>query len=376
MAHNAFPMESMLLPVSNLPVNMIVTTPIANLYLQPGVIQHDPKYPSLSKNNPLLYSQLLYGECLFVFEQKKDHQVWWFKVYALEQKECYASTGAAYKTGWINEQDVQQVKTFPISNIIVHSLVAPILKAPFESAECLFNVCIGTKLLGKKIQSEWIKLILPNGRDAYIQQKHIYFNHSNVKESLMEMRQNICETASMFMNNEFGINHYSWGGRCPYCPLFKNQQTGTDNTGFINLIYRANGLEIPRDAQGQYELCEEIVNGKNVKPGDLIFFANKDNQEKINHVALYTYKKSLGNYLIECVEDNPSKIRTILDVERFGKDIKKIHNGDLCKGKYIYFGSYLNKPSLINFLRNESLRTYFPEFRGLSLTETTTKTMA
>jgi hypothetical protein len=256
-------------------------------------------------------------------------------------------------------------------------LVAPIVKEPTEKASILFYVFIGTKLLGKQIQSDWFRLTLPNGKDAYISQKDIYYNHPYLKNSPDEIRRNISDTASLFIQNSFGPNYYSCGGRSPCCPLFKNQQTGTDPAGLINLTYRANGFELPRTIEDQYELCEEIAHGKDVKPGDLIFFADKEDQDKINHVAIYIHEKSLGDYIIECLGEEPYITRTLSDVTRLGKNIKHIDSGDLCKNKFvIFFGSFLNNQKLMNRLHDESLKTYFPEFRELSLTWTPTGPMA
>ena len=67
---------------------------------------------------------------------------------------------------------------------------------------------------------------------------------------------------------------YLWGGRTPF---------GIDCSGFTQIIYRLQGIKIPRDAYQQINLGQEI-NLNNCKEGDLAFFENKSG--KITHVGL------------------------------------------------------------------------------------------
>ncbi len=68
---------------------------------------------------------------------------------------------------------------------------------------------------------------------------------------------------------------YIWGGRSIY---------GIDCSGLTQMVYRAFGLEIPRDSRPQSTISENQLTFKELEPGDLAFFINDDNQ--VNHVGL------------------------------------------------------------------------------------------
>jgi len=82
-------------------------------------------------------------------------------------------------------------------------------------------------------------------------------------------RKHLINNAMVFLNAP-----YLWGGRTPF---------GIDCSGFTQIIYRLQGIKIPRDAYQQINLGQEI-NLDNYEEGDLAFFENKSG--KITHVGL------------------------------------------------------------------------------------------
>lgn len=75
---------------------------------------------------------------------------------------------------------------------------------------------------------------------------------------------------------------YLWGGRSIF---------GVDCSGFIQLIFKANGINLPRDAYQQAEKGEIVNFVDEAKPGDLLFFDNEMGQ--IVHVGLYLGSKNV-----------------------------------------------------------------------------------
>ncbi len=77
-------------------------------------------------------------------------------------------------------------------------------------------------------------------------------------------------TAKQFLNVP-----YLWSGRSFF---------GIDCSGFVQLIYKAHGITLPREAQQQSEIGEVLSFVEESKPGDLAFF--EDEEGRICHVGM------------------------------------------------------------------------------------------
>lgn len=83
-------------------------------------------------------------------------------------------------------------------------------------------------------------------------------------------KQKIIENAMIYLNTP-----YLWGGRSPF---------GIDCSGFTQMIYRLQGITLPRDAYQQAEIGNTLSFLEESEAGDLAFFDN--NEGNITHVGI------------------------------------------------------------------------------------------
>jgi hypothetical protein len=83
-------------------------------------------------------------------------------------------------------------------------------------------------------------------------------------------KEKLVENALMYLNAP-----YLWGGRSPL---------GVDCSGFSQMVYRLQGVDLPRDAYQQAEVGTTLSFVEESVAGDLAFFDN--NEGKINHVGI------------------------------------------------------------------------------------------
>ena len=83
-------------------------------------------------------------------------------------------------------------------------------------------------------------------------------------------KEKLVENSLMYLNAP-----YLWGGRSPL---------GIDCSGFTQMVYRLQGVNLPRDAYQQAEAGATLSFVEESEPGDLAFFDN--NEGKITHVGI------------------------------------------------------------------------------------------
>jgi cell wall-associated NlpC family hydrolase len=100
--------------------------------------------------------------------------------------------------------------------------------------------------------------------------KNEYTTGKEFNKSYTSSNGSLTDTALKFINSP-----YIWGGRIP---------SGIDCSGFTQLIYKINGMAIPRDSRTQVEIGKAIDFIDECEAGDLLFFDNE--RGKITHVGM------------------------------------------------------------------------------------------
>jgi len=115
--------------------------------------------------------------------------------------------------------------------------------------------------------------------DYYIVGPEDFAAYSRQTGADEHLRNAIVSTARQYI----GIP-YRWGGESP--------RTGFDCSGLTMVVYRLNGLDLPRASGQQWQAGTPIRRGQ-LAEGDLVFFATSGGS-RVSHVGIYAGN---GNFL-------------------------------------------------------------------------------
>ncbi|MBD98562.1 MAG: hydrolase Nlp/P60 [Verrucomicrobia bacterium] len=192
-------------------------------------------------------NQLLFGETVKVYEKKKT----WYRVKSsYDDYEC-----------WIDQYQFQFIAEKEYNSLI-------------EKVPVVVTELIG--LLRKKSDNSMMTVLcgsnLPHLHDNILKladQEWIYEGEAQSISSPFQ-KSRLVENAFLLLNSP-----YQWGGKSAF---------GIDCSGFIQLIYKLNGIRLPRDASQQAKLGQTLSFIEEAEEGDLAFFDNDEG--KITHVGM------------------------------------------------------------------------------------------
>jgi hypothetical protein len=108
--------------------------------------------------------------------------------------------------------------------------------------------------------------------EFYIVGPEDYTASTDYRDGNARLREEILKTARQYI----GVP-YRWGGESP--------QTGFDCSGLTMVVYRINGLDLPRSSGQQWKVGKPIKR-RQLKKGDLVFFATSGGN-RVSHVGIY-----------------------------------------------------------------------------------------
>ena len=195
----------------------------------------------------------------------------------------------------------------------------------------IFNAHINELIDLKSDLLSWLDKLKKNGEpEEYIKSKNTLnglFDKipNKVKQGEINKKQsendvddpNVSKTRNeviKFAKKQIGIPYLTAG----------EDQNGFDCSGFTSYVMNEFGVKLPRRAMDQ-EKSSKIINQKNVKRGDLVFF---DNGSGVSHVGIIVTN---NDTTLEMIHASSSKGVIITDIKK----------SDYWKTRIYSFGSYL-----------------------------------
>jgi hypothetical protein len=188
-----------------------------------------------------MLSQVLFGEKYTVVE-KSGH---WMKIETLFDK----------YPGWVDMNHLQQTNDTEdyAGKVLNKSLLC------FKNDKTKIILEAGCEIFNPDFERKEFRIGLNR-----------YTTSDDFSSACILSTDSLADTALKFINSP-----YIWGGRIP---------SGIDCSGLTQLVYKINGIPIPRDSWQQAESGRNIDFINEAEPGDLVFFDNE--RGKISHVGM------------------------------------------------------------------------------------------
>lgn len=304
---------------------LLVNVPFANLRREPK----ENRSPAYAMKDALQETQLLFGERLFLLEDKGE----WLYVEALEQQKYSLQKQWHSYPGWVKKTQVIQVKTFPECDFITKHLWSDLYSSPNTQHSSHTRLSLGTHLKGVHVREDWLQVELPNEQSGFLSLNCVQSFNQIKNLSTKDLRNSLVNLGKQLVDVP-----YFWGGRCAYSRYWEGSGIASvDCSGLINLLYRAHGISIPRDAHDQFLRCSQRCQSNELERGDLLFLGNIESPMRIHHVMLY-----IGQELFLEAALDPGKVRIVSLEEKLGCHFCEISDGIIIDKNRIFLGSYLN----------------------------------
>ncbi len=171
----------------------------------------------------------------------------------------------------------------------------------------LKDVVMGTELFIKGKKDRYYEVALPGGVTGWIDTKDTIKVPSG---SLIPATSAQDFVATV---NKFKGTPYLWGGVSSW--------EGIDCSGLVYICSRINGVNLPRDADMQFEFIKtEVGSVDELKVGDLLFFSSNQELKDVSHVGIYVGE---GKF-VHAAKSKGLVIETDVNTEYYIKRLKGI----------------------------------------------------
>lgn len=193
-----------------------------------------------------LATQLLFGEHYEVLSASKDKK--WLKIKIhFDQYE-----------GWIDSRQHHAISKDHFDYI--------------NRADFKISTDVTTSILYNKTPLAILmgSIIPISGSELFKMEEQFAFNGESKSLGLKRDAEFLKLTAKKYLNAP-----YQWGGKSPF---------GIDCSGLVQMVFKINGYRLQRDS-GQQVKQGKAVTFKDIQPGDVAFFKNKE--DKIVHTGIF-----------------------------------------------------------------------------------------
>jgi SH3-like domain-containing protein len=247
--------------------------------------------------------------------------------------------------GWVDDDGLAlktaaEMQEWTKSKKMIYKNISGLVYSDKNLTQVLSDAVAGNVFELINESDKYFEVKLPDGRQGFIK--------SNEAEDFDKWFSKLtfdAESIISFGKNMIGFP-YLWGG---------TSVKGIDCSGFMKTIHFLNGLILPRDANQQALIGDEIQfdsEFSQLKPGDLIFFGRKGNEvrpERITHVGIYLGNKkflhSSGRVRLDSFDKkdknyNEYRLNTIVRIKRILGNKDLIETLKIINNKFYKSESY------------------------------------
>ncbi len=263
-------------------------------------IRSKPEHPAE------LSTQALMGTPIKIY---KEHSGW----YLIQTPDEYL--------GWVDEDGIalktsEEMKDWTKSSKLIFTNHFGFIYSDKNFTTVLSDVVAGNIFEKIGQSKKYYEIRLPDGRKGFVK-----IEEAQELNSWLSRLSYNPEKVIEFAKNMMGFP-YLWGG---------TSVKGFDCSGYMKTIFFMNGLILPRDANQQALVGDEVELDEEfskVKAGDLIFFGRRGNEmrpERITHVGIYIGDKkflhSSGRVRLDSFDKNDEnyneyRLHTIVRIKR------------------------------------------------------------